>query len=371
MKIEPFALERWQSEWENRAPYNLAESGVAPLTLEEALSGEELQQVGRLRLGYGHTSGTPALREAIASLYPGAAAANVVATLGAAEANFVALWRLVEPGDEVVAVLPNYMQLPGLVTGLNATLVPVWMKPGPAWRLDTAELRARVGPRTRAICICHPNNPTGTILSVEEMDAVASIAAVHGSWILADEVYRDAVREGEAAPSFWGRGERVLVTSGLSKAYGLPGLRLGWVLGPPDLVADLWGRRDYTTISPPVISDAVATAVLQPERRQKVLGRTRAILRENHGRFARWVAGQSAHVSYVPPAAGAVAFVRYRWRVGSTALAQRLLNEQGVLVVPGDQFGMDGYLRLGFGYGAEQLDVALQRVAAVFATLEV
>lgn len=371
MKIEPFALERWQSEWENRAPYNLAESGVLPLSLEEALDGEQLQQVLRLRLGYGHTNGTPALRAAVAALYPGAGPANVIATLGAAEANFVALWRLVEPGDEVVAVLPNYMQLPGLVTGFNATLVPVWMKNGRSWRLDTAELRARVGPRTRAICICHPNNPTGAVLTAEEMDAVASIAATHGTWILADEVYRDAVREGEPAPSFWGRGERVLVTSGLSKAYGLPGLRLGWVLGPPDLVADLWGRRDYTTISPPVISDAVAAAVLQPERRHKVLGRTRAILRDNHARLARWVASQSAHVGYVPPAAGAVAFLRYRWRVGSTGLAQRLLNEQGVLVVPGDQFGMDGYLRLGFGYGAEQLEAGLHRVGTVFATLEV
>jgi len=370
MKIEPFALERWQSEWENRAPFNLAESGVLPLSLEEVLDGGELQAVGRLRLGYGHTNGTPALRAAIAALYPGAHPDNVVATVGAAEANYVALWRLVEPGDEVVAILPNYMQLPGLACGLGATLVPLWLKAGTSWRLDAAELRERVGPRTRAICVCHPNNPTGATLSAEEMDAVVAAAAKHGSWVLADEVYRDAVREGDPAPSFWGRGERVVVVSGLSKAYGLPGLRLGWVLGPADLVADLWGRRDYTTISPAVVSDAVATVVLQPERRHKVLARTRSILRENHVRLALWAAGQGENVSYVPPAAGAIAFVRYRWRVGSTALAQRLLSEQGVLVVPGDQFGLDGYLRLGFGYGAPQLEAALHRMAAVFATLE-
>lgn len=369
MRLEPFLLERWQSEWENRAPFNLAESGVRPLSLEEALDGPELEALGRLRLGYGHTNGTPELRDTIASLYPGAAAGNVLVTVGAAEANYVALWRLVEPGDEVVAVLPNYMQLPGLATSLGATLVPVWLKAGTSWRLDTSELRAKVGPRTRAICVCHPNNPTGATLNGEEMDAIVAAAAVHGAWILADEVYRDAAREGEPAPGFWGRAERVLVTSGLSKAYGLPGLRLGWVVGPADVVAELWGRRDYTTIGPAVLSDAVATAVLQPERRQKILSRTRTLLRENHLRLALWMSSQGEALSYLPPAAGAIAFVRYRWRVGSTALAQRLLSEQGVLVVPGDQFGMDGHVRLGFGYGAEQLEAALHRVGALFATL--
>lgn len=366
MKLAPFALERWQSEWENRVPFNLAESGVHPLTLEELLDGSEREALARVRLGYTQTNGTPALREAIAALHPGASADNVLVATGTSEANYAALWRLVEPGDEVLAVLPNYMQLPGLAEGFGATVVPVWLRARAGWALDLDELHERVGPRTRLICVCNPNNPTGAILSAGEMRAIEAAAARHGSWILADEVYADAALDGSATASFWGRYDRVLVTGGLSKAYGLPGLRIGWVIGPRSLVAELWERRDYTTISPAALSDAVAAAVLQPERRRRVLDRTRALLQENHGWLAQWLAPRAASLSCVPPRAGAIAFVRYGWPIGSTRLAERLLHERGVLVVPGDQFGIDGYLRFGFGNEAGHLRAALDRVGALF-----
>jgi aspartate/methionine/tyrosine aminotransferase len=369
VKLPPFLLERWQSEWENRVAFNLAESGVLPLTLEEVLEPAERDALARLRLGYTQTNGTPELRAAIAAGYPGATADNVLVTTGTSEANHVALWRLVEPGDEVVAVLPNYMQLPGLVEGFGARLVPVWLKGGSAWTLDPSELEARLGPRTKLICVCNPNNPTGAVLSEAEMRAVADVAARHGCWVLADEVYRDAVREGARAESFWGRGERVLVTSGLSKAYGLPGLRLGWVMGPGALVGELWERRDYTTISPAALSDAVATAALQPARRERILARTRALLQENWAVLSAWLARRKDVLSSVPPRAGAIALVRHHLPLPSAALAERLLREQSVLVVPGEQFGMEGFLRLGFGYDREQLQAALDRTGALLDTL--
>jgi aspartate/methionine/tyrosine aminotransferase len=368
MDIAPFRLERWQSEWENRVPYNLAESGVHPLSLEELLDARELEALSRVRLGYTQTNGTPELRAAIAAGYPGATADNVLVATGTSEANYVGLWSLIEPGADVVAVLPNSMQLPGLVEGFGARLLPVWLRQDASWALDVAELDARVSARTRVILVCHPNNPTGAVLSEAEMQSIVAAAARHGCWILADEVYRDAMLHPPAAASFWGRAERVLVTSGLSKAFGLPGLRIGWAVGPAALVAELWGRRDYTTISPGALSDAVATAVLQPERRERVLARTRALLQENHGVVSEWLRGRRG-LSAVPPRAGAIALVRYAARVASTVVAQRAL-EAGVLIVPGEQFGLEQYLRLGFGTERAALSAALDRLSPVLDTLE-
>jgi aspartate/methionine/tyrosine aminotransferase len=368
VKVPPFVLERWQSEWENRVSFNLSESGVMPLTLAELLDSEEGAALNNVRLGYTQTNGTLALRGAIAVDYAGATPDNVLVTTGTSEANYVALWRLLEPGDDVVAVLPNYMQLPGLVEGFGTRLTPVWLKGGSTWRIDPAELEARVGPRTKLICVCNPNNPTGSVLPEDDMDAVVAAAARHGAWILADEVYRDAAREAPRSPSFWGRYDRVLVTSGLSKAYGMPGLRIGWVVGPAELVAELWQRRDYTTISPAALSDAVATAALQPERRQRILERTRTLLRDNFAVVAEWM-GRHPALSTVPPRAGAIAFLRQGFKVPSALLADRLLREQSVLIVPGEQFGMEGFLRVGFGYDRQQLRAALDRTSALFDTL--
>ena len=369
MNLPPFLLERWQSEWENRVAFNLAESGVHPLSLEEALGPEERAGLGALRLGYTQTNGTPELRGAIANDYAGAGPDNVLVTNGTSEANFVALWSLLEPGDEVVVVLPNYMQLPGLVEGFGARLVPVWLQRGRSWTLDAAELDARVGPRTRLVCVCNPNNPTGAVLSDGDMDAVVAAAARQGCCILADEVYRDATLEGVRPASFWGRSERVLVTSGLSKAFGLPGLRIGWVVGPAPMVADLWGRRDYTTISPGALSDAVATIVLRPERRERILARTRGLLQENWAILSGWLSARAGLLSAVQPRAGAIALVRHDLPISSAELSERLLREQSVLLVPGEQFGLEGYIRFGFGNERSQLRAALDRTAALFDTL--
>jgi aspartate/methionine/tyrosine aminotransferase len=369
VRLPPFLLERWQSEWENRVSFNLAESGVMPLTLAELLDSAEGEALTRVRLGYTQTNGTPELRAAIVSDYPGATPDNVLVTTGTSEANYVALWRLLEPGDDVVAVLPNYMQLPGLVDSFGTRLAGSWLQGGESWRLDAADLEARVGPRTKLICVCNPNNPTGAVLSEDEMGAVVAVAERHGCWILADEVYRDAVREGERAHSFWGRYDRVLVTSGLSKAYGMPGLRIGWVVGPAPMVAELWQRRDYTTISPAALSDAVATSALQPERRARILARTRTLLRENYAVLSEWLGRRPRLLSTVPPRAGAMALVRHQLPLASAALAERLLREQSVLIVPGEQFGMEGFVRLGFGYDREQLRAALDRTGTLFDTL--
>jgi aspartate/methionine/tyrosine aminotransferase len=364
MRIESFALERFQSIWENRVAWNVSESGVHPLRVSELVDTPALHDaLLDQELGYPQTNGTVGLREAIAAMYPGAGAAHVQVTNGGSEANCVLLMRLLEAGDEIVVMMPNYMQVPGLARALGATVTP-WplrlREDGGAarWVADPGELEALATPRTRAIFLCNPNNPTGACLDAATLDAVCRIAAKAGAWVVSDEIYRGAEREGDETPSVWGRYERAIVSSGLSKAYGLPGLRIGWIVAPPDLVEDLWGVHDYTTIAPGAINDRLARNALEPAARAKLIARTRMIIRTNYPIVRRWIEKHDG-LSHAAPDAGAIALVRYAHPIGSIALAERLRDERSVLVVPGAFFDMEGYLRLGFGSSPEYLSSAL------------
>lgn len=369
MKIDVFEMERFQSEWENRVRFNLSESGVHPMSLGELIGPQDVDALLQQRLGYVQTNGTPALRESIAALYPGATPDHVVVTNGTAEANFAAIWRLVEPGDDVVMMLPNYMQIWGIVRGLGAAVVPWRLKEERAWAPDVDDLAALVTPRTRVIAVCNPNNPTGAVLSEAAMHAVVTVAATHGAWILSDEVYRGAELDGHESPSFWGLYDRVIVTCGLSKAYGLPGLRIGWAVGPTPTIAELWERKDYLSIAPSALSDALARHALQPAERRRILARTRGIVNANLPVLEQWMAARRGAFRLVPPRAGAIAYVRYSWPYSSTTLVERLRDEQSVLVVSGDHFGMDGYLRIGLGNEPADLAAGLAQVGRVLDSL--
>jgi aspartate/methionine/tyrosine aminotransferase len=365
MRIEPCALERFQSIWENRVAWNLSESGVHPLRAGELIESSEAQEaLLQVQLGYPQTNGTLELREAIAALYPGAGPSHVQVTNGGSEANCVLLMRLVEPGDEIVVLMPTYMQVPGLARALGATVREWWLRESGTgatarWTADAGELQALVGAKTRAIMICNPNNPTGTCLDAACLDAVCRAAARVGAWVVGDEIYRGAERSAADTPSVWGCGyERAVVSSGLSKAYGLPGLRIGWVAGPPDLVADLWGVHDYTSIAPGALNDRLAQVALAPAARATLLARTRMIIRNNYAILRRWIEAHDG-LAHVPPDAGAIALVRYTHPIGSLDLATRLRDERSVLVVPGAFFAMDRYLRVGFGSHPEYLTSAL------------
>jgi aspartate/methionine/tyrosine aminotransferase len=372
VKLEQFAMERMQSTWENLVDFNLSESGVHPLTPRELVGDSGLDAVLDQPLVYTQSNGTPELRARIADLYPGATTDHVQVTNGGSEANYLSVWRLVEPGDEVAMLVPNYMQTWGLVRAFGGT-VREWplIEDGAAarWRPDLDQLAKVVSERTRAIIICTPNNPTGARLTAAELDQIAAIAARHGSWVISDEVYRGAELDGVESASMWGRGDRVIVTSGLSKAYGLPGLRIGWIVAPPSLVASTWSYHDYTTIAPGALSDRLARVALNVDKRRVLLERTRGILRANLPVIEAWLRDHHPGFSWTSPEAGAIIYARYHYRVNSTELVTRLRVEKNVLVVPGDHFGMDGYLRLGFGERPHYLRDGLDRVHALLSTL--
>jgi aspartate/methionine/tyrosine aminotransferase len=367
MKLETFALERFQSIWENRVAWNVSESGVHPLRVSElvdtaALRGALLDQ----ELGYPQTNGTVELRSAIAAMYPGATPDQIQVTNGGSEANLLLVMRLVEPGDEIVFLTPNYMQASGLARALGATVRPWRLResgdgPDARWAADLDELKLLVGPKTRAILLCNPNNPTGARLDAATLDEICRIASTVGAWVIDDEIYRGAEREADDTATVWGRYERAVVSSGLSKAYGLPGLRIGWIAAPPTLISDLWAIHDYTTIAPGGISDRLARIALEPSRRTALLARTRGIIRANYPIVRRWIEDHEG-LSHIPPEAGAIAFIRHRHPVRSSELTERLRIERSVLVVPGDFFDMDGYLRIGFGSDPVYLESALSLI---------
>lgn len=373
MRVEPFAMERMQSTFENTVDYNLSESGVHPLTPRELL-GDTVALEGLLDqpLVYTQSNGTTELRSAVAALYPGADDTHVEITNGGSEANYISIWRLVEPGDEVVMLVPTYMQTWGLARAFGAT-VKAWPlvedRSAGRWRVDLDALETLITPRTRLVVICNPNNPTGACLTAAELDGIARAADRVGAWVLSDEIYRGAEIEADDTPTMWGRSPRVIITSGLSKAYGLPGLRIGWIVAPPGVVASSWSYHDYTTIAPGALSDRLARAALVPDRRRALLARTRDVLRANLPLLEDWLRGHGDQFRWCRPEAGAICYVHYAYPINSTELVTRLREEKSVLVVPGDHFGMDGFLRLGFGESPAYVTAALARVHDLLATL--
>jgi aspartate/methionine/tyrosine aminotransferase len=375
MKLEQFDMERMQSTYENLVEFNLSESGVRPLTARELVEDPGgLEALLDQPLVYTQSNGTIELRRLIASMYPGAGIEHVEVTNGGSEANFITTFNLVEPGDEVVMLVPNYMQTWGLARGFGGTIREWQLVEDHAagrWRADINQLETLVNARTKLIVICNPNNPTGARLTAAELDAIARVADQHGAWILSDEVYRGAEIDGVETASMWGRSSRAIITSGLSKAYGLPGLRIGWIVAQPSLIASLWSYHDYTTIAPGALSDRLARVALQPERRARLFERTRSILRGNLPLIEAWLS-DAGGFRWIKPEAGAIIYVKYDHAINSTRLVNRLREEKSVLIVPGDHFGMDGYLRLGFGEppeynraGLDRLKEFLARVAPV------
>ena len=362
--FQPFDMERMMSKWENVVEYNLSESGVHPTTVRELVDDPAVvEELLNTELNYPQANGIIELRERIAALYPGATPDNVLVTVGCAEANFIALQTLLAPGDEMAMMLPNYMQIWGIAHNYGMRLRAFHLREEQGWAPDLDELNDAVSEKTKLIAVCNPNNPTGYILTGEEMDAIVAAAGRVGAWLLADEVYSGAERLTDTqTPSFWGRYDKVLAMGSLSKAYGLPGLRTGWVVGPMDTVDEIWARHEYTTISATMLSNRLAAIALSPQVRPRLIQRARDYIRRGFPILDGWLESHHGVFTLVPPQAAAIAFPHYHLDVNSTRLVERLMHEKSVFIVPGDHFGMDHYLRISFGLPPHYLRAGLDRI---------
>lgn len=289
------------------------------------------------------------VRQALSEIYPGATPDHVLVTNGTAEANFVLAQTLLGPGARILFQIPNYLQLFGLALNLGAEVSVFSLRQDRGWEPDWDEFERTLARGARLVYISNPNNPTGYVMSERNMRRVVDAVEAAGAYVIADEIYQGAEWSGQVSPSFWGMSECVIATSGLSKAYGIPGARIGWIVGPPAVVQDCWARHDYTTIAAGTLSDLIARFAIRPEVRLEVFDRGRRFLGANKEIFRGWVESFGGFLEYKEPAAGAYAFVKYHADIPSIELAARIRERHSVLIVPGSWMGMDGYFRIGLG----------------------
>jgi len=365
MPIELFAMERMQSTWENVVDYDMSESGIRPLTLRELVGmGFDLESFLDVPLGYSQSNGTIELRERLAAIYPGAGVEQIEVTNGTSEANYLIALSQLRPGDDVAMEVPNYMQMPGLARSLGATVRTFRLQQESGWEPDWEEFHRAVTSKTRILYLSNPNNPTGAVLSDAAMASIVNRCEQTGTWLLADEVYLGAEIDRARTKSFWGMSDRVVVTSGLSKAYGIPGVRVGWIVGPKALVHECWTQHDYLTIGPNKMSDRIARVAVDGANRERCYARTRDILRHNLPIAREWIDSFAGRLTWREPQAGAIALVRYDADAASLDVAERVRLNQSTLIVAGTHVGLEGHLRVWLGGGDEFLREGLRRIAA-------
>jgi aspartate/methionine/tyrosine aminotransferase len=372
MKIEEFLLERWMTRHETRVRFDIAESGILPLSTRELLAFEPDIPHGRrarvlddlldLPLGYSEACGTEALRAMLAATYARADASNILVTTGAIEANFLLFNVLLDAGDHMIAPYPAYQQLYSVPRAIGCD-VSLWhVGPETGYRYDVDALERLLTPRTKVIVVNTPHNPTGAMLSPDDAARVYALAESVGATVIGDEAYRwlSVPNGAPFAPPFFDQGPRGVSVGTLSKPFGLPGLRIGWIAGPPDLIRQCWSYRDYVSLSPGKLNDALARLAMT--HRDQIISRNRRIIEANLDTAGKWMADRADFLSWTPPRGGLLALIKYDLPIDSLPLADHLANDYSVMLAPGSAFGYEKHLRLGVGQRpdifAEGLDLA-------------
>lgn len=374
MRMEPFALERWMTTYETRVKYDLAESGIHPMTTAELLAFDpepdrRLHELLNLPLNYSEARGTAELRARIAATYTGVTPDDVLVTTGAIEANFLLFTALLEPGDTVVSVFPAYQQLYTVPESLGGVVRKVVLREEDAYRYDLGELRRLVDDRTRIIVINTPHNPTGSALSATDCAEIYALADSVGAYIVADEAYRWlTVNNQPLPPPMRALGPRAISVGTLSKPFGVPGLRLGWIAATAEIAARCWSYRDYISLSPGGLSDYLACRAFA--HREAILARTLGISAQNLATFRAFLAEHRDLFSWIEPRGGLLGLLRYHIDLPSETVANRLAEEESVMLAPGSAFGMEGRLRLGLGARPDRFVAGLARVESFFLRLQ-
>ena len=366
MKIEPFGVEMWMNEFENHCAFNLAETCVASLTVNQLLEltgvgVHAFDEIAEMKLTYGAIEGSERLRAAVAALYDTVTPANVVVTHGAIGANKLVHETLVEPGDRVISVQPTYQQHYSIPASYGADVQILRLRAENAFLPDLDELRSLVTPNTSLVAINNPNNPTGSLMDAEMLSAIGEIAADAGATVLCDEVYRGMNQEGDGTgPSVADLIPGAISTGSMSKAFSLAGLRLGWIAAPVETIEAVSFHRDYSTISVGMIDDYLAAIAL--EHAPKILERSRSITRANLAVLSDWVDAEPL-ISWVKPKAGTTALLRYDIDMPSRDFCVQLLDQTGVMFTPGSALAIEGHVRVGYANTDDVLGAGLPKVS--------
>ncbi|MGO5313099.1 aminotransferase [Bilifractor sp. LCP21S3_A7] len=371
MKIKPFAVEEWMNAWEVGAKYNIAETCVDSISMNDLfeLTGEDktefLNRLCARRLSYGDIEGLPEFRKGVCGLYKTLNIENIVPTHGASGANHHVFYSLISPGDRVVSIMPTYQQLYSIPESYGADVQILYLSKENNYLPDLEKLRRLVTPKTKMICINNPNNPTGALMSEQMLREIVGIARSADTWILCDEVYRHLSQEDGWCPSIVDLYEKGISVSSMSKVFSLAGLRLGWIATHDmSVVKSCLSHRDYNLVSCGVFDEMLAAAALK--HRDKLLERSRKIVRENLQILDDWV-GSEPHVSYVKPKAGTTALVYYDLYISSYEFCEEMYKKTGAFVTPGDCFEVPYSMRIGYAYGKQDLIDGLKAISEYIA----
>lgn len=376
MNYESFALERWMTRWELEVSHDICESGIKPLSLADiydllpdVVANELDKAIRTTPLGYSEARGSAELRQALADTYQDSTSENILVTTGAIEANFLLFNVLLEPGDHAVVVDPAYQQLQSVPRALGAEVDLLSVVHEDGYYYDLTQLRNLMRSNTKLIVVNTPHNPTGGMLTDAEMDEIAEIAREHDCWVLCDEAYRWIEHPGgsKIAAPMRGRYEKGISVGTVSKPFGVPGLRIGWFAAPEEIVQAAWGVRDYVSLSPAKISDLITTVVVR--YRESIIARNANIIGKNLETATAWFEENSDIVSWIPPRAGLLGMMTYTADIDSTTLADRLAGEVGVMLAPGDAFGMPRALRIGIGQDPDIFREGLEKTATFLRSL--
>lgn len=371
MKIKPFAVEEWMNAWEVGAKYNIAETCVDSISMNDLfeLTGEDktefLNRLCARRLSYGDIEGLSEFRKGVCGLYKTLNIENIVPTHGASGANHHVFYSLISPGDRVVSIMPTYQQLYSIPESYGADVQILYLSKENNYLPDLEKLRRLVTPKTKMICINNPNNPTGALMSEQMLREIVDIARSADAWILCDEVYRHLSQEDGWCPSIVDLYEKGISVSSMSKVFSLAGLRLGWIATHDmSVVKSCLSHRDYNLVSCGVFGEMLAAAALK--HRDKLLERSRKIVRENLQILDDWV-GSEPHISYVKPKAGTTALVYYDLDISSYEFCEEMYKKTGAFVTPGDCFEVPHSMRIGYAYGKQDLIDGLKAISEYIA----
>lgn len=361
MKIDNFKIEEWFNKYESSAIYDLADTCVESLSIDELFEivGDREQHLKELfskKLNYGEIFGSQRLKSAISTLYKKQNPSNITITHGAIGANHLVMLSLVEPGDNVVSIIPTYQQHYSIPKSFGANVRLLYLKEEDNWLPDLIELERLVDSNTKMICLNNPNNPTGAVIPDDMLEQIVDIARENSAYILSDEVYRGLNHDGSVSISIADIYDKGISTCSMSKVFSLAGLRLGWVVANKKIIEVINHQREYNTISVSILDDYIATLAI--ENKDKIISRNLKMINEGRKTLLSW-AKSEPKIHLIPPQGGTTAFIRYDLAMSSVDLCENLQLDTGVMILPGQTLEYDKYLRIGFGNNPEKLKKAL------------
>ena len=372
MDIKTFKVEEWMNEHEKTALYNIADTCVNTLSLDELFSltntnkYEFFDGISGQKLGYGHIQGSPDYKNGICKLYKSLKPENIISTNGAAGANYLVFYSLVNPGDRVISVTPTYQQLYSIPESFNADVQYLRLKPENNFLPDLDELKKLITKNTKLICLNNPNNPTGALIPETMLKVIVNRA--DGAYVLCDEVYRGLNQNDDYQPSIADIYENGISICSMSKIFSLAGLRLGWIASKnQEAIEKCLRHREYNIISCGMIDEILASLALK--NADIIIKRNKKILKENLHILNEWIKRQK-HYSYVKPRSGTTALIFYDFSMTSKDFCEKLQKEKGVFLTPGFCFDIENCARIGYAGQKAELIKGLEKLEEFAIELE-